>query len=449
MRYADTETVRVRGPENTSLDRILMQAWERYHIPLAVTEAHLACTREEQMRWLQEIWNMAGAARALGADVRAVTAWGLLGLYDWHCLLTRHEGCYESGVYDLSGGSPRPTALAAQVRSLATTGSFHHPLLEVPGWWRRDLRFLYPHGGPEGEPVPVTAASYQWTPGDTPPLLIVGEAGTLGEAFARVCGVRGIPWVQVSAVQFNTGGITAVEEILHSGKPWGVVYAGGYAPAATGGGSMAPDKGCHADGSAVFSAACGRRGLPYLCFTPDFVFDGKAVTPYHEASPTSPPNPNAMAIVRVEQTILSNNPRSLVVRTGSLFGPWDAGNFLTTCLNRLRSGRNVHVDDPATISVTYIPDLVNASLDLLVDEASGIWHLVNRGETCQEGILRRTAAAASLDPQRVMVDSFLMATPQAAIPAPAYRVLGSIRGGLLPPLEEAADRYLRESLTFS
>jgi len=31
------------------------------------------------------------------------------------------------------------------------------------------------------------------------------------------------------------------------------------------------------------------------------------------------------------------------------------------------------------ISPTYIPDLVNAALDLLIDEESGIWHLSNDG----------------------------------------------------------------------
>jgi len=55
---------------------------ERYRRPIAVTEAHLGSTREEQLRWLKEIWD---AAKVYGrrVDVRAVTAWSLLGTYDW------------------------------------------------------------------------------------------------------------------------------------------------------------------------------------------------------------------------------------------------------------------------------------------------------------------------------------------------------------------------------
>ena len=33
------------------------EIWERYKIPMAVTESHLHCTREEQLRWFKEIWD--------------------------------------------------------------------------------------------------------------------------------------------------------------------------------------------------------------------------------------------------------------------------------------------------------------------------------------------------------------------------------------------------------
>jgi dTDP-4-dehydrorhamnose reductase len=86
---------------------LLWETWQRYGIPIAVTEAHLGCTREEQMRWLDEVWQAAKTLRGNGVDVRAVTAWSLLGAYDWHCLLTRCEGHYEPGVFDLRGHANR------------------------------------------------------------------------------------------------------------------------------------------------------------------------------------------------------------------------------------------------------------------------------------------------------------------------------------------------------
>jgi dTDP-4-dehydrorhamnose reductase len=53
-KYADVEAVRVK--ELSGLNVLLKEAWERYEIPIAITENHLSCTREEQMRWFKETW---------------------------------------------------------------------------------------------------------------------------------------------------------------------------------------------------------------------------------------------------------------------------------------------------------------------------------------------------------------------------------------------------------
>ncbi len=142
--YADIEAVRVCRDVMPDLGGILGEAWERYHIPLAVTEAHLGCTPDEQVRWLWDVWQAALTAQRAGADVRAVTAWALFGAYDWNSLLTRWEGCYEPGVFDTRDGTPRATPLAALVEALALGQAPNLADLETPGWWRRPDRLLYP-----------------------------------------------------------------------------------------------------------------------------------------------------------------------------------------------------------------------------------------------------------------------------------------------------------------
>ena len=142
--YADVEAVRVCAEGAAGPNVLLKEAWERYGLPIAVTEAHLGGTREEQLRWLKEVWEAAHNLRTEGVDIRAVTAWSLLGAYDWNSLVTRADGHYESGVFDLRSPHPRPTALARMLRDLADGEVHEHPLLDVPGWWRRSERLLYP-----------------------------------------------------------------------------------------------------------------------------------------------------------------------------------------------------------------------------------------------------------------------------------------------------------------
>src|SRR3546814_15008780 len=73
-RYVDAEAVRVkRLNDRTGIAERLKEVWKRYAIPLAITEVHHGCTREEQVRWLLEVWQAATSVRQDGVDLRAVT----------------------------------------------------------------------------------------------------------------------------------------------------------------------------------------------------------------------------------------------------------------------------------------------------------------------------------------------------------------------------------------
>ena len=135
-RYVDTEVVRAAPEQRLGVGNLLLQAWKRYGIPLAVTEAHLGDCADEQKRWLGEVWQQAEQARLAGADVRAVTVWALLGLYDWHCLLTRREDRHEPGAFDVRSGRPEPTELAHMVRQIGAGWPVATLVPPGRGWWQ-------------------------------------------------------------------------------------------------------------------------------------------------------------------------------------------------------------------------------------------------------------------------------------------------------------------------
>ncbi len=140
--YADIAAVRseisdISGPKN-----LLMELSERYQTPVAITEAHLGCTPDEQVRWFMGIWNAANEARTEGVDIQAVTIWSLLGSFDWNSLVTRDEGYYEPGVFDVYDGEPQETLLGQMVREIIARGTFEHPFLATPGWWEREERLV-------------------------------------------------------------------------------------------------------------------------------------------------------------------------------------------------------------------------------------------------------------------------------------------------------------------
>lgn len=142
--YVDVEAVRVLAAGIAGAGSLLREVWERYHQPLAITEAHLGGPPHEQARWVAQLWRDASSLLEEGVDVRAVTIWSLLGMWDWQCLVTRDEGLYEPGVFDIRGATPRPTALAMLARHLAAGNVPNWAMLEQPGWWDRPERLLYP-----------------------------------------------------------------------------------------------------------------------------------------------------------------------------------------------------------------------------------------------------------------------------------------------------------------
>ena len=284
--YADVEAVRVHTLDGPAV--LLGEVWVRYRLPLAVTEVHLACTREEQLRWLLEVWLAASRLRDAGADVRAVTAWSLLGAFDWDSLVTLPRGRYEPGAFDVRSGRPRPTALARMVQDLATGKEPRCPILETPGWWRRPGRIHYLSEIKTDSAAPRPSSRS---------LLVVGGGG-LSEALSHVCSVRGLSCTILPANDRDLRDQAAVGTILAEHHPWAAIHTGG---------------------SSDPAVLCAWDGLPLLMFSPDVVGEGLPAC---------------------------SQPNSLIVR----YGP----------------------------TVDLI-DMVNASLDLLIDGARGTWNFAGAG----------------------------------------------------------------------
>jgi dTDP-4-dehydrorhamnose reductase len=427
-RYADTVAYRVLEEPAEGFARALREAWDRYASPIALTEVHNGCTREEQLRWLAEGWNAATEARARGIDVRAVTVWALLGAYDWDSLLTRRRGRYEPGAFDVSGGVgvPRPTALAGLARALGRGEPYDHPALDAPGWWRRPVRFL---SGERAEESPQTARR----------LLITGATGTLGKAFARVCHLRGLPYILASRREMDIADAGSVAGALESVRPWAVVNTAGYVRVDD---AERDEIRCRREntlGPRTLAEACASSGTSLVTFSSDLVFDGQKGSPYLEDDPIAPLGVYGRTKAEAEQAVLTALPEALVVRTSAFFGPWDEHNFATLALRTFARGEAVRAPGDVSVSPTYVPDLVNAALDLLIDRESGIWHLANPGEVSWSEFARAAADAREVAGARV--EEVALESLSLPAPRPRYSVLGSARFGAMPPLEDALARW--------
>jgi len=434
---ADIETARVLAPPTPGIGPLLRDIWERYRIPLAVTEAHIDANREDQLRWLQEIWTAGQAARASGVDLRAVTAWALLGSFDWNSLVTRNLGYYEPGPFDVRSPLPRPTALASMMRELAAGTAPSHPVLRGRGWWRRDGRFVCP-------PVAAmhtAAAPAQAAPREAPaPILITGATGTLGRAFARICRHRNLAYRLLTRNELDIADPASVDHALQLHQPWAVINASGYVRVDDAEHDIARCYRENVHGPATLARACARRGVHLTTFSSDLVFDGLRSEPYQEDDAVAPLNIYGHSKAAAEQIVLARHAGALVVRTSSFFGPWDQVNFVSRALDALVCGAPFTAASDITVSPTYVPDLVHACLDLIIDREAGVWHLTNATALTWGELAHAAARHAGVDASRLELRRAADCHYRAR--RPSYSALRSKRAILLPPLDTALARFI-------
>ena len=419
--YLDLEAIRLPHlAGETGPAARLREAWERYGIPMVISEVHHGCTREEQLRWFVEVWQAAEAVRREGVDLRAVTLWSLLGSMDWRSLITRRDGVYDVGAFDVRGPAPRPTLIAKAAKAIGEGAPFDHPVLDVPGWWRRPQRFYI--GG--DAPTDLTGGR---------PILITGATGTLGRAFARLCAHRGLAFALTGRSDLEVTDARSIDAAIERFQPWAIVNTAGFVRVADAEHEAEACFQINTTGPELLARACARHGLPLVTFSSDLVFDGQLGRAYLETDDANPACVYGESKAQAEQRVLELWPETLVVRTSAFFGPWDRYNFAWSALRTLSAGREFTASDVELVSPTYVPDLVHATLDLLLDGEKGLWHLANEGQVSWNGFARWIADGASLD-------ASLVRTPERA--APGNTALSSGRGLILRPLEQAIGDYI-------
>jgi dTDP-4-dehydrorhamnose reductase len=177
-----------------------------------------------------------------------------------------------------------------------------------------------------------------------------------------------------------------------------------------------------------------------LTFSSELVFDGARSEPYVEHDRVAPVCMLGRAKAEAERRVLELMPDAFVVRTSALFAPDDAPSFASSVLRALEAGHSLRVAHQSAVSPTYIPHLVSACLDLLVDDAAGLWHLANRSAVSWAEFALLLAKRAGL-PEELLEHDAPRVAQQAAT---GYRALGSERAMLMPTLDDAIERFFHE-----
>lgn len=142
----------------------------------------------------------------------------------------------------------------------------------------------------------------------------------------------------------------------------------------------------NAEAPGVLARVSAARGILFVHYSTDYVFDGQGTRPYREDDPTAPLGAYGASKLAGEDAIRSAGGRHLILRTAWVYGR-HGNNFMKTML-RLGADRDelrIVADQVGTPTPAALIADVTAELLRLQDAPSGTFHLTPRGETSWHG----------------------------------------------------------------
>jgi dTDP-4-dehydrorhamnose reductase len=179
----------------------------------------------------------------------------------------------------------------------------------------------------------------------------------------------------------------------------------------------------NARGAENLATAAAENGARLVQLSTDYVFNGRATTPYAEGTPLDPISAYGRSKADGERLARSANPgATFVVRTAWLYGA-GGPNFAKTMLRLAQTHDTVSVVDDQLGQPTWTADLAAQIVALLDSETpAGVYHGTNAGRASWFDFARAVFESAGLNPDRVTAtDSSRFIRPA---PRPSYSVLG-------------------------
>lgn len=246
-------------------------------------------------------------------------------------------------------------------------------------------------------------------------VLVTGAGGMVGRAVCDVCASHGDLVLPYDHKKLDIGELHRVMQLLEVVKPDVVINCAAWTDV----------DGCERDEKRAFdvnalgpenlASASREIGAVLATISTDYVFDGKKNGFYTQRDQPRPESIYAKSKLEGEHRAQLAHARTIVVRTGFVFGS-GGNNFLSTIVERARMGERLKAISDAYGTPTYAVDLAGRLRELCALDLPGLYHVVNSGEGASfEEFAReaiRIAGCEDVDLEAVSMDSLKRPAPR-------------------------------------
>lgn len=210
-------------------------------------------------------------------------------------------------------------------------------------------------------------------------MMVTGAGGMVGRAVSEYCRSKGDVVRSYDHRSLDISDQALVRQTLLAEKPEVIINCAAWTDV----------DGCETHRERAYAAnSCGPENLAnagreagalLLTISTDYVFDGKKTGFYTQRDEPRPESVYGMSKLEGERRAQLAYARTIVVRTGFVFGSGGT-NFLSTIVRRARRGEKLKAIRDSFGTPTYALDLGMRLRELVQRDLPGIFHVVNSGD---------------------------------------------------------------------
>lgn len=234
-------------------------------------------------------------------------------------------------------------------------------------------------------------------------ILITGAAGLVGRASVEHCleiGDEVVAYARQSDTSpaLDIGDSEQVQRVIERERPDAVINCAAWTDVDGCEGDPEKAERANAIGPENLARACREAGAGFLTISTDYVFDGLKDGFYTQRDEPRPLSVYGRFKLEGERRSQVACARTIVVRTGYIFGP-GGRNFLSTVIDRVKRGEKLKAISDCWGTPTYGRDLAVRLRELIELDLPGVFHVVSSGEGASfETFTREALRLAGCEP---------------------------------------------------
>jgi dTDP-4-dehydrorhamnose reductase len=220
-------------------------------------------------------------------------------------------------------------------------------------------------------------------------ILVLGSAGQVGAELLRTVPREGVAVSGLTHEQLDIADREAVATVIAASRPDLVVNAAAYTAVDRAESDRETAVRVNRDGAGFVAEACARAGATLIYLSTDYVFDGKARTPYREDAAPAPLSVYGRSKLDGETAVRARLEHHIILRTAWVYG-LDGRNFMKTMLELARSQSELRVVSDQHGSPTSAREIAHAVAAIAGRMGAGAdhwgtYHVAGAGVTSWHG----------------------------------------------------------------